>query len=98
MPARGLRSCFDHRWGWSRGGGGGVRVVGGDHAGENWCDGGRGSRLGRRGVGLGRGRRRGPMRNEEGPAVHSRCGYLVIAWFGVTWKQKRIRVDIKRSS
>lgn len=24
------------------------------------------------------------MRNEEGPAVDSRCGVLRIAWFGVT--------------
>lgn len=35
------------------------------------------------------------MRNEEGPAVDSRCGVLRIAWFGVTWKQKKIKVGEK---
>lgn len=60
------------------------------HARENWRDRGCGSRLGWRGLRWGRGRRRGPMRDEEGPAVHPRCGVLWIAWFGITWRQKNI--------
>lgn len=32
------------------------------------------------------------MRNEEGPTVDSRCGVLRIAWFGISWKNKEIRV------
>lgn len=56
----------------------------GHHAGENWCDRGRGSWLGGRGLWGGGGRRCGPVRNEEGSAVDSRCGVLQIAWFGVT--------------
>ncbi len=55
------------------------------HAGENWCDRGCGSRLSRGSLGWDRGRRCGPVRNEEGPAVDSRCGVLRIAWLGVTW-------------
>lgn len=54
----------------------------GHHSWENWRDG-----------GSGRSRRGlvwdwcGPMRNEEGPAVNSRCGVLWIAWFIVTCKE-----------
>lgn len=60
----------------------------GDHARENWRDRGCGGRLSRRSVRWDRGRRRGPMRNEEGPAVDSRCGVLRIPWFGVTWRKR----------
>lgn len=60
----------------------------GHHARENWCDRGCGSRLSRRSLGLDRGRRRGPMRNEEGPAFDSRRGDVWIPWFGVTWRKK----------
>lgn len=67
-------------------------MVRGHHARENWRDRGCGSQLGRRGLGWGRGRRRGPMRDEEGPAVDPRCGVLRIALFGITWRQKNIRV------
>lgn len=46
MAARGLWSCFDHRWGRGRGGRGGIRVVRWDHARENRSDWGCGSQLG----------------------------------------------------
>lgn len=92
MATRGLWSCFDYRWGWGRGGRGGIRVVSGHHARENWCYGGCRSGLDWRGLWWGRGRRRGPVRNDEGPTVDPRCGVLWIAWFGITWgRQKNVR-------
>lgn len=85
MPTGGLWSCFDYRWGGSRGRRGGIGVVRGHHSGENWSDRGCGRWLSRRSLGWDRGRRCGAMRNEEGAAVDSRCGVLRIAWFGITW-------------
>lgn len=84
MTTGGLWSCFDDRWGWSRGGRGGIGVVRGNHARENWCNGSRGRLVSGRSLRWDGGRRRGPMRNEEGPTVDSRCGVLRIAWFGIT--------------
>lgn len=66
-----------------------------NHARENWCYRGCGRRLSRRSLGWDRSRRCGSMRNEEGPAVDSRCGVLQIAWPGITWREKKIRVGEK---
>lgn len=88
MTAGGLWSCLDHRWRWSWRGRGSAEIVGWHHAGEHGCDGGCGRWLGWRSLGWDGSRGCGPMRNEKGPAVDSRCGVLRIAWFSVTWKLK----------
>lgn len=88
VAAGGLRSGLDHRRRRGRGGGGRVGVVRGHHAREYWRDGGSGCWLGRRSLRWGRVRGRGPMRDEEGPAVDPRSGVLWIPRFGVTWRQK----------
>ena len=83
-----LWPCSNDGWGWRRGrrGRGGIGVVRGNHARENRCDGSCRRLLSRRGLGWDWCRRRGPMRDEEGSTVDSRCGVMRIAWFGITWK------------
>lgn len=84
---RGLRARFDDRRGRSGRGRGGVVVVGRHHAGENGRDGGCGRRLSRGGGGRGC----GSMMDEEGPAVHPRCGVLWVSRFGITWRGSESR-------
>lgn len=38
------------------------------------------------------------MRNRQRSAVHSRCGVLRIAWFGITWWENISRVGEIKSS
>lgn len=78
----GQSPCLDHRWRWGWGGRMGIRVVRGDHAWENWSNGGCGCELSWRGLGCGRSR---SMRNRQRSTVNSRRSMLRIAWFGITW-------------
>lgn len=74
----------------------GIGVVRGNHAGEHRRDGSGGRWLSRRSLRWDGGRRRGPVRNEEGSAVDSRGGVVRIAWFGVTLRGEKMKAKLTK--